>query len=90
MGCGAVAGITASSLVQPLDLIRRRQQMSTGVEAGRSVWGWVKKIFFERGMRGFYRGLVPELLKVAPAVGLNFYIYEWMRQEVFQSKVHPR
>ncbi|CAD7959219.1 unnamed protein product [Amoebophrya sp. A120] len=87
MGCGAVAGITASTLVQPLDLIRRRQQMSN---ESWTVLQWGRHVVQSHGLRGLYRGLVPELLKVAPAVGLNFYIYEWMRQEVFQTKVHPR
>ncbi|CAD7952924.1 unnamed protein product [Amoebophrya sp. A25] len=93
MLCGAVAGITASTLVQPLDLIRRNQQISCNhpVDKDLSIAGWFRRILHSgRGVKGFYRGLVPELVKVAPAVGLNFYIYEYLRQEIFGGRVNPR
>ena len=89
--CGAVAGMTASTIVQPLDLIRRRQQISAGTaSSNQTVWMITKDIVSTKGWRGLYRGLGPELCKVAPAVGLNFWIYEFVRQEVFQAKINPR
>ena len=30
------------------------------------------------GMRGFYRGIQPELIKVTPAVGITFCVYEFV------------
>lgn len=87
--CGAVAGCTASCIVHPLDLIRRRQQM----KSGKSILESCKQIWKCEGFFGFYRGLVPELLKVAPAVGLNFYIYEYFREWLHISRgsqISPR
>lgn len=86
MGCGALTGLIASSIVHPFDLIRRRQQMC-GKD---TIYRIAQHIISKDGMRGLYRGLTPELAKVMPSVGLNFYIYEFVRQEIFRVKVNPR
>ncbi|CAE7197211.1 mcfB [Symbiodinium sp. CCMP2592] len=84
---GACAGITASTIMFPADLLRRQMQM-VGV-GGRplvytNVWQAVRMIFmtgFHRqeggvswllGFREFFRGLMPELLKVAPHSAIMF------------------
>lgn len=88
-GCGAVAGCVASCIVHPLDLIRRQQQM----KSGHSVYESFKLIREAQGWRGFYRGLLPELTKVVPAVGLNFYVYEYFREQLHRlrgSQIAPR
>lgn len=36
----------------------------------------LKRILREEGVRGLYRGLIPELLKVAPMVAITFSVYE--------------
>jgi hypothetical protein len=35
-------------------------------------------IYKHEGVRGFYRGLLPEMLKVTPMVGVTFMVYETM------------
>lgn len=32
------------------------------------------------GIRGFYRGLVPEYIKVAPGVAITYMTYEFMKK----------
>lgn len=89
--CGACAGITASLIVFPLDLVRRRQQMSIGVGKTPSVFSMFQKVVKSDGLRGLYRGIIPELVKVVPAVALNFYFYELLRQVILQGvHVAPR
>lgn len=89
LGCGAVTGLIASSIVHPLDLIRRRQQLCNKYSQYNAM-EIASQIVRKEGMVGLYRGLSPELVKVMPTVGLNFYIYEFVRQEVFRMKVNPR
>jgi hypothetical protein len=36
----------------------------------------VKEIWHNEGFVGFYRGLVPNILKVIPAVSISYLIYE--------------
>ena len=38
-----------------------------------------KDIRREEGMRGFYRGILPNFLKVLPAVGISYVVYEQVR-----------
>jgi len=87
LGCGAVAGMIASSLIHPLDLLRRRQQVARTPE---SVFALAPRIVREEGLRALYRGLPTELCKVAPAVGLNFYFYELVRREMMRGHYSPR
>jgi hypothetical protein len=36
----------------------------------------LKEIWHNEGIVGFYRGLVPNMLKVIPAVSISYLIYE--------------
>ena len=86
--CGAVSGCVASLSIFPLDLIRRRQQANMGNNtSAREV---LNQILKAEGWRGLYRGIAPEMVKVVPAVAINFYVYELIRQEVLGVKVAPR
>lgn len=87
--CGACAGTTASLIVFPLDLIRRRQQIVTATTTP-SIYTVAKHAIASEGFRGLYRGIVPELVKVVPAVAMNFYFYELFRQVILATSVAPR
>ena len=47
---------------QPLDLVRRRMQLKGHVYSG--VMNALKTIGQEEGFRGFYKGMVPNAVKV--------------------------
>ena len=87
LACGGVAGTIASVFVFPLDLVRRRQQIAGQRRPALTV---ARAIFASEGFRGFYRGIVPELAKVVPAVSINFYVYELVRQEILGLHIAPR
>lgn len=87
LACGACAGVTASSLIFPLDLVRRRQQVGKGSESGLDV---IRGVLRKEGFRGLYQGIGPELLKVVPGVAINFYVYELVRQEILGANIAPR
>jgi hypothetical protein len=87
--CGASAGTTASLIVFPLDLIRRRQQIAKGTQP--TIVQVAQAALLSEGFRGLYRGIVPELVKVVPAVAMNFYFYELFRQVILQGvHIAPR
>lgn len=44
-----------------------------------SITGTIRQIFQKEGLRGFYRGIVPEYLKVVPSVGIAFMTYETLK-----------
>lgn len=39
----------------------------------------VKKILEKEGFFGLYRGIVPNFMKVIPAVSISYVVYEYMR-----------
>jgi solute carrier family 25 phosphate transporter 23/24/25/41 len=51
----------------------------------------LKQVVKADGVKGLYRGIVPELVKVVPAVAMNFYFYELLRQVILQGvHIAPR
>ncbi|XP_006643743.2 mitochondrial substrate carrier family protein B-like [Oryza brachyantha] len=80
---GSLSGIASSTATFPLDLIKRRMQLQgaagTTPVCKSSITGTVRQIFQKEGLRGFYRGIVPEYLKVVPSVGIAFMTYETLK-----------
>ncbi|CAH2058870.1 unnamed protein product [Thlaspi arvense] len=84
LACGSLAGIVSSTATFPLDLVRRRMQVE-GVGGRARVYktgllGTFKHIFKSEGIRGLYRGLLPEYYKVAPGIGITFMMYESLKK----------
>jgi Mitochondrial carrier protein len=71
---GAVSGVCASLILFPADVVRRRLQVAGG--PGISPVHKLAKIIRLDGVGGLYRGILPEVLKVAPMVGIQFTVYE--------------
>lgn len=44
-----------------------------------SIWDAVRKIVTSEGVRGLYKGLVPNLLKVAPSMASSWLSFEMTR-----------
>lgn len=73
---GLSAGIISKTLVYPLDLLKRRLQMSWGS----GMLDTLQTVLKTNGVMGLYRGLLPALLKSAPATGISLYCYEFFIQ----------
>ena len=43
----------------------------------------VLRIFRDEGVVGFYKGVLPNLLKVAPSMGISFVTYEFVKARLF-------
>jgi len=66
LAAGSAAGAVSAVCCFPLDLVRRRMQLaesSDGAGVGRMA-DVARRVVQRDGMRGFYRGIVPELAKV--------------------------
>lgn len=73
---GAASGALAQSVCFPLDTVRRRMQVK-GV-AYPSVWLAFSTITKHEGITGFYRGIVPNLLKVMPNNAIRFSAFNYL------------
>lgn len=76
---GGIAGATAQLVTYPLDVVRRRMQMKGTMEhmfPYDSTRHALVTIVRTEGAHGLYKGLLPNLLKVAPSVAIAFVTYE--------------
>uniref|UniRef100_A0A0D9VDG6 EF-hand domain-containing protein n=1 Tax=Leersia perrieri TaxID=77586 RepID=A0A0D9VDG6_9ORYZ len=82
LGCGTVSGALGATCVYPLQVIRTRLQAqranSEAAYRGMSDVFW--KTLQHEGIAGFYKGLVPNLLKVVPAASITYLVYETMKK----------
>lgn len=45
----------------------------------KSIWDAIKMVAAHEGFKGFYKGIVPNLLKVAPSMASSFLSFELTR-----------
>ena len=80
---GALSGCVANTITFPLHLVQRNLQvagMGKNVKKYKSAWECVQFIYAQRGIRGFYSGLLPQYLKTIPKCALSYCIYELSKQ----------
>lgn len=82
LAAGATSGAVAQTCTYPFDVLRRRFQINTMSGLGYqydSIWGAIKMIVAQEGVRGLYKGIVPNLLKVAPSMASSWVSFEFVR-----------
>ncbi|KAM0332935.1 hypothetical protein ACHAQA_001591 [Verticillium albo-atrum] len=73
----SAAKLAAGALTYPYQVLRSRlQNYDADVRFGRGVRGVATQLWREEGLRGFYRGLVPGVIRVMPATWVTFLVYE--------------
>lgn len=76
---GASSGAISASVVYPINVLRTRLQAQGTVLHKPTYTGIVdvtRKTIQNEGFRGLFRGVTPNLLKVAPAVSISYVVYE--------------
>jgi solute carrier family 25 phosphate transporter 23/24/25/41 len=77
---GAGAGIIAMTSVYPLDMVRGRLTVQAGtVHQYNGMVDATRKIIQHEGVGSLYKGLLPSVIGVIPYVGLNFAVYETLK-----------
>ncbi|KAJ9482391.1 hypothetical protein VN97_g11034 [Penicillium thymicola] len=79
---GAISGAVAQTCTYPFDVLRRRFQINTMSGMGyqyTSIWDAVRVIMAEEGLRGLFKGIGPNLLKVAPSMASSWLSFEMTR-----------
>ena len=76
---GAISGAVGASAVYPLNVLRTRlQSQGTAIhpQTYTGMWDVTVKTLKGEGVRGLFRGITPNLLKVVPAVSITYVVYE--------------
>ncbi|KAF6724230.1 Mitochondrial coenzyme A transporter SLC25A42 [Oryzias melastigma] len=76
---GSLAGITATMLTYPLDMVRARMAV-TAKEMYSNIMHVFVRISQEEGVRTLYRGFTPTILGVIPYAGITFFTYETLKK----------
>ncbi|KAL4923211.1 putative mitochondrial carrier protein [Aspergillus undulatus] len=79
---GAISGAVAQTCTYPFDVLRRRFQINTMSNMGyqySSIFDAVRVIVAEEGTRGLFKGIAPNLLKVAPSMASSWLSFELTR-----------
>lgn len=80
MVLSTLAKVVAGTVTYPLQVVRSRLQIQNSDERfGRGVRGVTVRLWREEGARGFYRGMVPGVIRVLPATWVTFLVYENVR-----------
>ncbi|KAH7080509.1 calcium dependent mitochondrial carrier protein-like protein [Paraphoma chrysanthemicola] len=82
---GGFSGAFGASAVYPLNVLRTRLQSQGTVLHPRTYTGIMdvtRQTIKGEGMRGLFRGLTPNLLKVVPAVSITYVVYDKSKQVI--------
>ncbi|KAF5390568.1 hypothetical protein D9757_002733 [Collybiopsis confluens] len=82
---GSLSGSVGAASVYPMNLVRTRMQASGSPGHPQTYNGWmdvVMKTWEQERWRGFYRGLIPTLSKVVPAVSISYVVYEHSKRRL--------
>ncbi|KAI8846449.1 mitochondrial carrier domain-containing protein [Chytridium lagenaria] len=72
-GMGAVAGMFATVLTYPFDLLRTRFAVQGESQVYKGLMDAVTQILRKEGVGGFYRGVAPSAVQIMPYMGVMFW-----------------
>jgi len=82
LACGGLAGGLSLLFTHPFDVLRRKLQVAGLASLSPEYTGAIdamRQVIRNEGWAGMYRGLVPNLIKVAPSIAVSFYVFETVR-----------
>ncbi|KAG0048977.1 hypothetical protein BGZ83_006162 [Gryganskiella cystojenkinii] len=85
LACGTISGSVGATSVYPLSLVRTRLQAQGTPQHPQTYTSTLdvfRKTYEKDGIRGFYKGMVPTLTKVVPAVSISYVVYEYSKREM--------
>lgn len=71
-----LAKVLAGSLTYPYQVVRTRLQMYDAEKSYSGARDVFAKVWKHEGIKGFYKGLGPNLLRVLPSTWITFLVYE--------------
>mgnify|MGYP001809672271 CR=1 FL=1 len=84
--CGGLAGAFAQTLTYPLDVIRRRMQVTCSPESlfkYKNSFDAAQQIVKNDGFKALFKGMLPNYLKVVPAISISFVTFEFLCKIMF-------
>lgn len=76
--CGGMAASLTLITNQPIDTIRTRLVTQGEPKVYKGVMDAVTKVYTSEGLRGFYRGTVPNLMLITPETAFKLGVYQFL------------
>lgn len=87
---GGIAGAFGATIVYPIDLVKTRMQNQRSTVVGQLLYknsfDCVQKVFRNEGFLGFYRGLGPQLIGVAPEKAIKLTVNDFVRSRAMDPE----
>lgn len=81
---GAIAGTIAGVLTLPFDVIKTHRQITLGDNISQaestSTWMSISKLYRQGGIPSLFSGLIPRIVRVAPACAIMISSYEFCKE----------
>ena len=84
----SLAKVIAGSTTYPYQVVRARLQMYDADTTYKSARDVVHQVWRKEGLRGFYKGMGPNLLRVLPSTWVTFLVYE--KTKIYVPKLVER
>ena len=84
---GALSGILASYLTNPLDVIKTRLMIDTH-ETPKTMFNTSQDIYRQQGVAGFFKGSVVRMVYMASASIMFFCLFEPLKRELILYRNH--
>ena len=85
LAVSTLAKLVAGAATYPYQVVRSRlQNYDAEARFGRGLVGVSRQLWRDDGPRGFYRGLVPSVVRVMPATWVTFLVYENIKHRLPQ------
>lgn len=78
--CGITAGILASIVTQPADVLKTKMQLYPHKFNG--VWSVVIYVHSKYGVRGYFKGIVPRMLRRTLMASMAWTVYEQITKSI--------
>lgn len=87
---GGFAGAFGATIVYPIDMVKTRMQNQRSTVVGQMLYknsvDCARKIFRNEGFIGFYRGLGPQLIGVAPEKAIKLTVNDFVRGQAMDPE----
>lgn len=90
--CSMIAGLMTALTTSPVDVIKTRlmNQKRTGRDAGltyASTFNAVQKTLQSEGMLAFYKGFIPNWMRLGPHTIITFFVFEQLRKRAGMAPI---
>ena len=76
LAISTLSKIYAGGITYPFQVLRTRLQTYDASQTYRNIQDAISQILRQEGLRGFYKGMIPNIARILPSTWITFLVYE--------------